>query len=178
LKQSPLITQAIAVGSEQKFCAALIFPNLEALHNYALETGIDLPLDALLKHSCITNLYRSLVDAANCHLPYWATVKKFQLINAPLTVENGLLTPTGEINRNRAIAVFDREIKALFRDETRKDKPAQAQEVSEKELTESCPPIPVSSCPTYARSLNPRLTTLGLLIASHWALVSSHIGTG
>lgn len=178
LKQSPLITQAIAVGSEQKFCAALIFPNLEALHNYALETGIDLPSDALLKHSCITNLYRSLVDAANCHLPYWATVKKFQLINAPLTVENGLLTPTGEINRNRAIAVFDREIKALFRDETRKDKPAPAQEVSEKELTESCPPIPVSSCPTYARSLNPRLTTLGLLIASHWALVSSHIGTG
>ncbi|MCL6436089.1 MAG: AMP-binding protein [Leptolyngbyaceae cyanobacterium HOT.MB2.61] len=174
LKQSPLVAQAAIVGAEQKYCGALIFPNLEALHSYALETGIDLSPDALLKHPCIISLYRALVEAANCHLPYWAAVKRFQLINASLGVENELLKPSGEINRVRINEVFAQEIKALFKDETRKDESAQGREETELIPESVCPPIPISTCPTYARSLNPRLTALSLLVISHWSLVTGH----
>ncbi|WP_421658282.1 AMP-dependent synthetase/ligase [Leptothermofonsia sp. ETS-13] len=140
LKQSPLIAQAAIVGAEQKYCGALIFPDLEALHSYALETGIDLPPDALLKHPCIISLYRALVDAANCHLPYWAAVKRFQLINASLSVENELLKPGGEINRVRINEVFAQEIKTLFKDETRKDESTQGREETEPTPESVCPP--------------------------------------
>lgn len=170
LKQSPLIKQALVVGAEQKYCAVLLFPDLKALHSYALEIGIDLPPAALLNHAYINSLYRSLVDAANCHLPYWATVKRFQLVNAALTVENELLTPTGEINRTKAIAFFTPKIKEMFKETDTKKRGD-----TENNFAELLgPPIPESSCPTYARSLNPRLTTLGLLLAGQWVSTASH----
>ena len=152
LEQSPLVAKAVAVGAERKFCAMLIFPNLENLHSYALTIGIDLPIDALLKHPCIIAIYQALVDEANCHLPHWSTVKRFALINATLTVENGLLTPTHQVKRASITEAFAKEIDAIFEDAgTRRHKETD----DEKDMPVfSCPPIPQASCPAIAQSLN------------------------
>jgi long-chain acyl-CoA synthetase len=163
LKQSPLVAEAIAVGSEQKFCAMLIIPNLEALYRHAQRMGIDLPSAALLEHPCVIALYRTLVDAANCHLPYWALVKRFRLINATFTIENELLTPTGTVNRAKVLEVFANEIKALYEDgvKGRRSEAERRRGETEKALPVSLPPaVSEASCPTFAQSLNPRLTTL------------------
>jgi long-chain acyl-CoA synthetase len=176
LKHSPFVAQAIVVGSERKFCSLLIFPNPDALHQQALDIGIDPEIKALLQHPCITALYQALVNAANCHLPYWATVKRFKLVNAELTIENGLLNAAGQLDRATVIKVFAKEIAALYSDEPEQSKqdskPRKAlkqkdskQGVSTKQgvppsdypLSE-CPTIPVASCPAFAQSLNPRLT--------------------
>lgn len=153
LKRSSLVAHAIVVGSEQKFCAVLIVPNLDALHVQALENGINASLETLLQHPSILALYRAVVDAANCHLPYWAIVKRFRLINAPFSVENGLLTPTGHIDRAQAIATFAADIAALYQDDL-------GRRVTERDAA-SVPIIPISpsDCPAFAQSLNPRLTT-------------------
>jgi long-chain acyl-CoA synthetase len=170
VKRSPFVAQAIAVGSERKFCAMLIVPNLQALHTHALDIGIDLPIEALLKHPCTLGLYQALVNAANCRLPYWATVKRFRLINVPLTVENGLLTPTQEINRTNVLKRFATEIDALYgEDATRRrdeaDQKGEGSNVDTSVLSSlsppaafACPDIPAEVCPAYAQSLNPRLT--------------------
>lgn len=180
LNRSPFVVQAIVVGAERKYCAMLLIPNLEALHSYALAVGINLSGEALLKHPCIMTLYRALVNHANCHLPYWAIVKRFQIINATLTVENGLLTSTGQLNRANINTVFATEIDALYRDaETRRGaggergKGGEGGEegnvgISPLSPLSSSPSLPSHStyfdisadaCPTYAQSLNPRLTT-------------------
>lgn len=143
LEQSPLVTKALVVGAERKFCAMLIFPNLDTLHRQAQIMGLNLPTKGLLKHPCILALYQSLVDEANCHLPNCSTVKRFQLINATLTVENGLLAPTGEVRRVGVVEVFAKEIDALYGEEG----------------TSSCLTVSAFSCPTYAQSLNTSLTT-------------------
>lgn len=114
LEQSPLVAKAIAVGSERKFCAMLIFPNLDNLRSRAQALGIDLPTEALLKHPCIIALYQALVDEANCHLPYCSTVKRFQLIDAAPTVENGMLTATQQVRRTKVAEAFAKEIDAMF----------------------------------------------------------------
>lgn len=150
LKKSPLVSNAVTVGSERKFCAMLIFPNLENLQEYALSIGIDLPTDDLLKHACILTKYQTLVDEANCHLPHWSTVKKFQLINAMLTVDNGMLTLTQEVNRAKIIEVFAKEINSIYENnatEVRKD-------MSQGKSDNLCPEISPFSCPTFAQSLN------------------------
>ena len=153
LKRSSLVAQAIVVGSEQKFCAVLLVPNLDALHVQALENGIDGSLETLLQHPAILALYRAVVDAANCHLPYWATVKRFRLINATFSVENGLLTPNGNIDRARAIATFAADISALYQDDVER-------RVNERDTTSvSITSVSTSDCPAFAQSLNPRLTT-------------------
>jgi long-chain acyl-CoA synthetase len=110
------------------------------------------------------------VNAANCRLPYWATVKRFRLINVPLTVENGLLTPTQEINRTNVLKRFATEIDALYGEDAtrRRDEADQKGEGSNVDTsvlsslsppaTLACPDIPAEVCPAYAQSLNPRLT--------------------
>ncbi len=178
LKTSPFVTNAVAVGSERKFCAMLIFPNLDALQSYALSIGISqesavsgrrgdaeieddletkkfpasvpqLSKEALLKHPCIISLYQALVDEANCHLPYWSTVKRFQLINATLTVENGMLMLNQQVNRTKVAQMFAQEIDDIYKDKERREK------YGDEEIDiSSCPVIPTVSCPAFAQSLN------------------------
>ncbi|WP_026734906.1 AMP-dependent synthetase/ligase [Fischerella sp. PCC 9605] len=156
LEQSPLVAKAVAVGAERKFCAMLIFPNLDNLRSYALSAGIDLPTEALLKHPCIIAMYQALVDEANCHLPQWSTVKRFRLIDATLTVENGTLTPTQEVRRAKVAEVFAEEIAAIYEDTgTHNRGNAEIENIDQQDTSSfSCPPIPQPSCPAIAQSLN------------------------
>ncbi|MBD3885711.1 AMP-binding protein [Phormidium tenue FACHB-886] len=163
LKQSPFVAEAIAVGADQKFCAMLIMPNLSALHSYALEIGLDLPHDALLKHPCVLALYQALVNIANCHLPYWATVKRFRLLSDAMLEERSLTLSQSSsqfLNRSEILKALSSEIDALFKeDTTRKDK-GTTQHTEEITSVSACPNLPVATCPVVAQSLNPRLTTL------------------
>lgn len=155
LEKSPLVAKAIAVGAERKFCAMLIFPNLDNLRSSAQAMGIDLPTEALLKHPCIIALYQALVDEANCRLPYWSTVKRFQVIDAALTVEHGMLTPTQQVRRAKVAEAFAKEVEAIYRnDTTRREKDVQKGSGEENIPLSSCSSIPVYSCPAFAQSLN------------------------
>ncbi len=156
LQQSPLIAYAITVGSERKFCAMLIFPDLQQLNLTAQTMGIDLPTEELFNHPCIIALYQTLVDEANCHLPYWSTVKRFQLINAVFSVENGMLNPHGEVMRAKVKTVFSQQIQAIYNDiqNPKTKKNGGGKEETEDILASLCPSIPQASCPAFAKSLN------------------------
>jgi long-chain acyl-CoA synthetase len=124
LKQSDLVEQAIAIGSQRKFCAMLIFPNLKKLRDRAWEmglefpqldlSGLEVPIDRLLQHPKIVALYQTLVDAANQSLPPWSTVKRFKLLHATLAAKSDIFTPTLEIDRDRANLVLAPEIDDLY----------------------------------------------------------------
>jgi long-chain acyl-CoA synthetase len=116
LKQSTLVQQAVVVGAQRKFCAMLIFPNVHKLQSFAKSWGVDLALEDLLRYPKVLEHYQTLIDTANRSLPPWSTVKRFQLINQDLNVENGLLTPTLKLNRSRLNEVFATEIAALYTD--------------------------------------------------------------
>jgi long-chain acyl-CoA synthetase len=169
LQQSSLVAQALVVGDQQKFCGALIFPDLKILSDRAGQTGLYLPTDSLLQHPCILGWYQTLVDAANCHLPYWAIVKRFRLVNAELTVSNQLLTESGQVNRQQASVHFAAEISALYGEtkekKTKRRSPSPPAIQGTVDLTElglgdaTCPTTPAPACPTFAQSLDPRFTT-------------------
>ncbi|WP_416669431.1 AMP-dependent synthetase/ligase [Egbenema bharatensis] len=157
LMRSPYVSHSITVGANQKFCGMLIFPNLSALRPELsqLDPGSlnPIPLDpesieSWLQHPCVLSLYQSLIDAANCHLPYWSTVRKFRLMNAELTIENGLLKPDGTLNRVQVIDTFAIEIAMLY-GEVEQEK---SEELA-KDAAPSCVYIPPAECPVYAKSL-------------------------
>ncbi|MER3491216.1 MAG: long-chain fatty acid--CoA ligase [Mastigocladus sp. ERB_26_2] len=150
LEKSPLVTKAVTVGADRKFCAMLIFPNLDNLQQQALSIGIDLPTEELLQHPCIIALYQALVDEANCHLPHWSTVKKFRLINAKFTVENGLITLNQEVNRGKVLEVFAEEINAIYEDKRMQ----RYENVTIEKIDNLCPVNQRFSCPAFAQSLN------------------------
>jgi long-chain acyl-CoA synthetase len=156
LERSSLVAKAIAVGAEQKFCAMLIFPNMDVLHEKMRPMGLKLSTEELLKHPCVLSLYQALVDEANCHLPYWSTVKRFAIVNATLSVENGMLSPTGEVKRAKVLETFAKEIDALYVEEkTQRKSDAEVRNLDDRSISEfPCPPAAPATCPVYARSLN------------------------
>jgi long-chain acyl-CoA synthetase len=169
LQQSPLVAQVMVLGADRKFCAALIFPDLSALRDRARKIRLRLDSDQLLQHPCIVEGYQALVDAANCHLPYWAIVKRFRLINAELTVANGLLTTQGQsdspaetlCDRRQVSQMFAPEIAALYRETDSLQTVEATPDLLElADLTAiTCPIEPTPTCPVSAQSLSPRFTT-------------------
>jgi long-chain acyl-CoA synthetase len=149
LNQSPLVAQAVVVGVNQKFCGLLIFPQVAALQDVLAPMDVDLNTAAGWQHPCVLAQYQALVDAANCHLPYWATIRKFRLIQAELTGEQGLLDPNGCLNRQQVWQTFAAEIDALYGLEA---------EVLVSDPDPAVPGLdclaaPSADCPVYARSL-------------------------
>jgi long-chain acyl-CoA synthetase len=119
LGSDPLVDNAVVVGSDRKFCAALLFPSLDQLRAQARELGLDAEqsIEDLLAEPDIITLYRSLVQGANKGMDPWSTVKRFALIPDELTVESDLLTPTLKIRRPRIHDAYAGEIEALYYEE-------------------------------------------------------------
>jgi long-chain acyl-CoA synthetase len=128
----------------------LVFPNWQLLRQEAQQLDLTLSAEDLLRHPWILKRYQAIVEVASCHLPYWSTVKQFRLIPTALTVEKGLLTPIGQLQRAAIVERFALEIEALYGN--RSNPPAQS---------ESPPPsfLEEDACPAFAQSLNPRFTT-------------------
>lgn len=116
LTTEPLVEQAVIVGAGRKFCAALIFPEQDTLRVFAQSRGIGAggSIEELLRHPDVRRRYQELVDRANRGMDPWSTVKRFALVPAHLTVENGLLTPTLKVKRRPVHERFAGEIEALY----------------------------------------------------------------
>lgn len=113
LQRSPWIAHAITTGMNRKFCGMVIFPNREALQVAAQKWGIDTSQPNWLNHPRIQSLYQSLIDTANCHLPYWSTVRQFALVDAELNPETDLL-PNGSIDRMAVLARFAAVVEGMY----------------------------------------------------------------
>ncbi|MBW4539534.1 MAG: AMP-binding protein [Myxacorys chilensis ATA2-1-KO14] len=135
LENSPLVKQAIVVGADQKFCGALIVPDFEALRKLKL----GLPEETLLKHPCVLSLYQAIVDEANCHQPYWASVKRCRLLSS-----------NESINRQEIASVLAKDISLLYTGDRTTPQDSSGFDLQEIE----CPVIPTKACPTFAQSLN------------------------
>ena len=118
LTADPLVEQAVVVGPGYKYATALIFPNEEGVRLFARTQGIDdtLPFDELLEHPKIVARFQELVDRANVGMDPWSTIKKFKLVPAHLTPENGMLTPTLKVKRSLVYATFADEIASMYED--------------------------------------------------------------
>jgi long-chain acyl-CoA synthetase len=114
VKRSPLVAQAVVVGMHKKFCSMLIFADLNQLRERIKILAGNLSDHELLQQPQVIALYQTLVDEANEQLPRWSKVQQFQLLNAPLTVANGLLDASSQVNRAKVNEVFAREIEALY----------------------------------------------------------------
>ena len=116
LTAEPLVEQAVVVGAGHKFCAALIFPDQDTLRVFARSRGIGASNSAekLIEHPVVRRRYQELVDEANRGMDHWSTIKRFALVPAHLTIDNGLLTPTLKVKRRQVHEQFADEIKALY----------------------------------------------------------------
>lgn len=100
IRSSRFVSQAVLVGNERKFAAALVVPNFEMLESYVKLKGLDAKTPAeMCRNERIINLIERQIDAATQNLARYEKVKKIALLEKEMTVEGGELTPTLKIKR-------------------------------------------------------------------------------
>lgn len=100
IKGSKFVSQAVLVGNERKFPAALIVPNFEMLESYARHKGFEVQTKAeFCKNPRIIDLLERQVAGLTSGLAQYEKVKGIALLENELTVEGGELTPTLKVKR-------------------------------------------------------------------------------
>ncbi len=115
LTESPLIEQAVVVGNSQKYCTALIFPNMEALPVWAKHHDVTAQGEDLLKDPAVQAEFERLVAEANEGMDHWSQVQRFRLVPQLMTVENELLTPTMKVKRSDVNKRYTDDIDRMYK---------------------------------------------------------------
>ncbi len=99
-KQSQFIEQVMVVGEGEKMPAALIQPDFEFLHDWAVKHDITIPenSDIVLNEKVLAK-YQEEVDKANEKFAKWEKVKDFRLTPDVWNISDGHLTPTMKLRR-------------------------------------------------------------------------------
>ncbi len=117
LVNSGFIEQAVVVGSEHKFCAALIVPNWENMKKRFKTKGHEFPKENITNNEYVVKRIQKEVDKVNEGLSKWEKVKKFKLLEDQFTIENGEITPTLKVKRNVINKNYKEQIDSIYEDE-------------------------------------------------------------
>lgn len=101
LEMVPIIHQAFVFGDNRKHIGALIVPDKEKTEG---KTGDE--LQELIQ--------REIDENVNPHLADYEKIKKFVIVNASFTVENGLMTPTLKLRRKDISEKYLEEIESIY----------------------------------------------------------------
>lgn len=92
------IEQAVVCGDGRPWLAALVYPTEAAREG-------DTPVDEAI---------RAAMKRVNASLPVYQQIRKWIVMEAPATLENGLLTPTQKVKRHRLIEQYRDALDALY----------------------------------------------------------------
>ena len=101
LRASPLIGQAVVIGDQRPFVAALISLDPEMLPVWLANNGqkADLNLSQAAKNKAVLAEIQKKVDEVNATVSNAEAIKKFAVIESELSEESGHLTPSLKIKR-------------------------------------------------------------------------------
>lgn len=101
LEAHPLVGHAVVYGDGEKYLVAGVWLD-------PLVVSYDAELQAHRE------TIEQLVEQVNGGLARYETIKKFAIMDQPLTVENGFLTPTLKVKRNKVYDHFEATFQSLY----------------------------------------------------------------
>ena len=119
IRGSRFVSQAVLVGNQRKYAAALIVPNFEMLESYAKHKGLknlSRPSD-FCSSPKIIDLIERQVASHTSGLARYETVKRVALLEREFSVEGGELTPTLKIKRRVIDEKYKPVIDRMYADE-------------------------------------------------------------
>ncbi len=109
-RDDPFIAHVVVFGDGQRFLTAGVWLNQAAV-NAQLDSQAVAPA---ARAEATRVLAQRRVDEVNAQLASYETIKKFAIIDTPLTVEGGLLTSTLKVRRKQVYQAFARQLEALY----------------------------------------------------------------
>ncbi|MBV6406373.1 MAG: long-chain fatty acid--CoA ligase [Flavobacteriales bacterium] len=115
LRSSRFIEQAMVIGENRKFPAALIVPSFAFLKDYCAlkEIPYNSPEEAVREQRIIDRIQQE-VDAVNQGLGHWEQVKKFVLLPKEWSIDGGEFTPSLKLRRKPILAKYAKEVEGIY----------------------------------------------------------------
>jgi long-chain acyl-CoA synthetase len=101
-RDDPLILHLVVYGEGKKYLVAGVWPNDE------------MAAKQNLSREALRSAIEKRIEHANAELASFETIKRFRLMDKPLTVEGGLLTTSLKLRRKNVYATFREEFEALY----------------------------------------------------------------
>lgn len=116
LRASPLIGQAVVIGDQRPFVAALISLDPEMLPAWLGNNGqkSDLTLSQAAKNPVVLAELQKKIDEVNATVSNAEAIKKFAVIESELSEESGHLTPSLKIKREVVARDFTPVIDEIY----------------------------------------------------------------
>ncbi|MBN2196291.1 MAG: AMP-binding protein [Polyangiaceae bacterium] len=112
LKLSAYITNALVYGINRPHNVALVVLDLSAVQRYAGEAGV--AFDDACASPEVHALITAEIEARCAGWRSYERIRNFRLINEDFTAENGLLTPSMKVRRERVVARYAAALDALY----------------------------------------------------------------
>jgi long-chain acyl-CoA synthetase len=115
LKESVFIEQVMVIGENQKFASAVISPDFNFLHNWAMRHGIDFRDNLeLIQHPQVLARFQRVVNEMNNQLGQTEQIKRFRLVQEEWTPNTGELSPTLKLKRKFLSTRYETIIEEIF----------------------------------------------------------------
>lgn len=114
LVDRPWIDQAVLVGEGRKFVGALLGLRRPVVETWARGQGIALPWSRLIRDPRVRDRVEAQVAEVNAGLSRTESVRRFEILSEPLTVESGELTPTLKLRRDVILARRSEAVDGLY----------------------------------------------------------------
>ncbi|HVV30550.1 MAG TPA: AMP-dependent synthetase/ligase [Mycobacteriales bacterium] len=116
IRSHPLVSQAVVIGDNEKFVAALITLDADALGPWkrahdkpdaatAAELADDPDLHSEIQHA---------IDQANESVSHAEAIKAFRVLPVDFSEQDGTLTPSMKVKRNVVMSTYKQEVAAIY----------------------------------------------------------------
>ena len=109
-RDDPYILHVVVYGEAKRYLTAGVWLNDDAVRAYLVEQKV--PPEAAAEAT--RALVQARVEKVNAELAHHETLKKFAILETPLTVANGLLTATLKVRRKKVYEHFREAFEGLY----------------------------------------------------------------
>ncbi|MGV8908488.1 MAG: AMP-dependent synthetase/ligase [Propionicimonas sp.] len=111
----PYVSQVVVVGDGRKYISALLTMDKDNLLKWATRHGMaDLDYAVVTQHPDLRKTIQRFLDSANGKLERWETVKRFAILPAELSVDDGGVTPNMKIRRKVVAEKYADVVESLY----------------------------------------------------------------
>ena len=115
LKESRFIEQAIVIGENQKFAAALIVPSFAFVKEWATRKNISFASnDEIAQNKEVRIRIAEEIETVNKTLGNFETIKKFELLNREFAIEKNEMTPKLSLRRKFIMENFKEKVTRIY----------------------------------------------------------------
>lgn len=109
-RDDPFIAHVVVYGDAKKFLTAAVWLHEAAVNAHLKQHGVA----EAARPEATRTLVQKRIDEVNAQLASYETIKKFVIIDTPLTVESGLLTSTLKVRRKQVYQAFGAKLEELY----------------------------------------------------------------